>query len=189
MRLRGWEIDVFDSSRKSFGQSYALSKQTGDGRELARIMMKLVEKMGRRLRADGFEAYGNHLSMLYTDGTYWHHGHRFGKPAGTSRELYRRVMLLFAQTKAKTVRTLAVSCFDLVKQEKNQMTLFDDPDEKSEKVQDAVDHINNRFGEFVMTPALMMGMDDLVVDRIAFGGVRDLEDLYASHSNPNTPTA
>lgn len=186
MRLRGWEIDVFDSSRKSFGQSYALSKQTDDKKELSRLIMKLTEKMGRRLRADGFEAYGNHLSMLYTDGTYWHHGHKFPRATGISPELYRRTMLLFAKTQAKTVRTLAVSCFDLIKQERNQMTLFDDGDEKSEKLQSAVDHINDRFGEFVMTPALMMGMDDLILDRIAFGGVRDLEELYSSVHSPST---
>lgn len=29
-----------------------------------------------------------------------------------------------------------------------------------------------------MTPALMLGMKDLILDRIAFGGVKELEDLY-----------
>jgi hypothetical protein len=28
------------------------------------------------------------------------------------------------------------------------------------------------------TPALMMGMDDTILDRIAFGGVKELEELY-----------
>jgi hypothetical protein len=29
-----------------------------------------------------------------------------------------------------------------------------------------------------LTPALMMGMDDTIIDRIAFGGVKELEELY-----------
>jgi hypothetical protein len=33
-------------------------------------------------------------------------------------------------------------------------------------------------GEFVITPALMMGMDETILDRIAFGGVKELEELY-----------
>jgi hypothetical protein len=33
-------------------------------------------------------------------------------------------------------------------------------------------------GEFVITPALMMGMDDTIIDWIAFGGVKELEELY-----------
>jgi hypothetical protein len=35
-----------------------------------------------------------------------------------------------------------------------------------------------KYGEFVITPALMMGMDDVIIDRIAFGGVKELEELY-----------
>jgi hypothetical protein len=38
--------------------------------------------------------------------------------------------------------------------------------------------INDTCGEFVITPALMMGMDDTIIDRIAFGGVQELEELY-----------
>jgi hypothetical protein len=34
----------------------------------------------------------------------------------------------------------------------------------------------------VITPALMMGLGDLIIDRIAFGGVKELEDLYAAES-------
>ena len=39
---------------------------------------------------------------------------------------------------------------------------------------DAVDDINNRYGEFVVTPALMLEMQGTIVDRIAFGQVQDI---------------
>jgi DNA polymerase-4 len=45
-------------------------------------------------------------------------------------------------------------------------------------VAEAMDKINDKYGEFVITPALMMGMDDTIIDRIAFGGVKELEELY-----------
>jgi hypothetical protein len=41
-----------------------------------------------------------------------------------------------------------------------------------------LDKINDKYGEFVVTPAFMMGMDDTISDRIAFGGVKELEELY-----------
>lgn len=44
----------------------------------------------------------------------------------------------------------------------------------------AVDRMNDRYGEFVITPALMIGTADTVIDRIAFGGVKELEDLYST---------
>jgi hypothetical protein len=45
-------------------------------------------------------------------------------------------------------------------------------------VSEAMDKINDRWGEFVITPALMMGMQDVILDRIAFGGVKELQELY-----------
>jgi hypothetical protein len=51
---------------------------------------------------------------------------------------------------------------------------------KSHAVAAAMDKINDKYGEFVITPALMMGMDDTIIDRIAFGGVKELEELYRS---------
>jgi DNA polymerase-4 len=49
---------------------------------------------------------------------------------------------------------------------------------KSHAVAEAMDRINDKYGDFVITPALMMGMDDTIIDRIAFGGVKELEELY-----------
>jgi hypothetical protein len=42
-----------------------------------------------------------------------------------------------------------------------------------------MDNINDRWGEFVITPALMMGMGDTILDRISFGGVKELEKIYS----------
>lgn len=50
---------------------------------------------------------------------------------------------------------------------------------RSRGVSDACDLINDKWGEFVITPAVMMGMDRLILDRIAFGGVKALEQVYA----------
>ena len=49
---------------------------------------------------------------------------------------------------------------------------------RSHAVAAAMDKINDKYGEFVITPALMMGMDDVILDPIAFGGVKELEELY-----------
>jgi hypothetical protein len=49
---------------------------------------------------------------------------------------------------------------------------------RSHAVAAAMDRINDKYGEFMITPALMMGMDDTIIDRIAIGGVKELEELY-----------
>jgi hypothetical protein len=45
-------------------------------------------------------------------------------------------------------------------------------------VAEAMDKINDRWREFVITPALMMGMGDILLDRISFGDVKELEEIY-----------
>jgi hypothetical protein len=50
--------------------------------------------------------------------------------------------------------------------------------QRSHAVAGAMDRINDEYGEFVITPALMIGMDEVILDRIAFGGVKELEELY-----------
>jgi hypothetical protein len=66
LRLRGHEIDAVDFQRKSFGNTYALQKQTNDPREQARLLMKLCEKTGRRLRRAKYSAQGVHVACVYT---------------------------------------------------------------------------------------------------------------------------
>jgi trehalose-6-phosphate synthase len=56
-----------------------------------------------------------------------------------------------------------------------QRELFASP---QRKVSEVMDKINDRYGEFVITPALMLGMENTILDRIAFGGVKELEEIY-----------
>ncbi|OGG03574.1 hypothetical protein A2W14_03280 [Candidatus Gottesmanbacteria bacterium RBG_16_37_8] len=179
LRLRGWEIDAVDFGRKSYGQSYALKKQTDDPKELTKLLMKLTEKMGRRLRRNNYRAYGIHVSLVYTDMTYWHQGRTLQIPLYSTGDLYRKaVWILNQQPERKKVRDLAVSCFHLEETRPEQLDLFDSEMARDKKLTKAVDLINNKYGEFVVTPALMMDMDKVIIDRVAFGAVRELEDLY-----------
>ena len=58
----------------------------------------------------------------------------------------------------------------------NQLDFFDDI-QKKKLLTDALDDISEKWGDFVITPAMMINTKDLVKDRISFGGVRELEDL------------
>lgn len=179
-RLRGWEVDDFDLMRKSYGQDYALGKQTADPAELSRIMMKLCEKMGRRLRRSGNAAKGIHVAVVYNDYTYWHRGRTGDDDLYSTSDLYKKAQIIFnQQPEKKIIAKLSVSCYDLVPSGKVQLSLFDTGLDKNRAVSDAMDKINDKYGEFVITPARMLSMENTVVDRIAFGGVKELEDLYS----------
>lgn len=178
MRLRGWEPNEMTWGRKSYGQSYALGEKTADPAKLSRLLMKLTEKMGRRLRASGFVAYGVHVAVVYTDYSFWHLERKFYTDLYTTQELFKKVQLLFnLRPTKKPVAKLAVSCFALSPARPQQLDLFDDDKTKKRRLSKSIDIINDRYGEFSVTPTLMMGMDRLILDRVAFGGVKDLETL------------
>lgn len=169
LRLRGYEIDNVVYKRRTIGHSYHLVKQTSDPAYLQKILYTLCEKMGRRLRRHNLGAQGMHVSLLYKDGTYWHHGHKTHGRLYTSRELFERSReILLSQPEPKIVRILAVNCFALFDWQPEQPSLFQDR-ERTVKLTEALDKVNNRWGEFTITPATMMHMDKIVLDRIAFG--------------------
>jgi|CXWL01.1.fsa_nt_gi DNA polymerase-4 len=173
LRLRGWEIDDVEFARKSFGNSYALPKPLITEEELAPILSKLVEKASHRMRKSGYAASGVHLAIVYRDGSYWHRG--MGIPevfAGS--DIYRYVwQLLLRCPYRKPVRNLAVSCYDLRQQDSTQLVLFENVLKKKRLVK-AIDKMKARYGDYCLTPALMLGTKDNVPDRISFGGIKDM---------------
>lgn len=180
LRIRGWEVDGVDFKRKSYGQSYALGKKSDDPAYLSSLLMKLTEKMGRRLRKAQKTARGIHVACGYIDGSWWHKGKTFGDEMFTTDELFKRVMLVFnAQPQRKVVTKLDICCFDLQDSQTIQESLFETSFEKKRNVSKALDSINNKWGEWTIYSALMHGREKEVVDRIAFGGVKELEEVYA----------
>lgn len=173
-RLRGWEIDDVDFKRRSYGNSYALKIQTNDPAALARLLMKLCEKTGRRLRSNQYCAQGVHVGCLYTDFTYWHMGRKFELPVYTTQEIYFKALgLLNLSEYKKKVRELAVRVYDLVPNSDEQMQIFSSP---THRVSEAMDAVNDTYGEFCVGSALLLEMENTILDRIAFGGVREIED-------------
>jgi DNA polymerase-4 len=177
LRLRGWEIDDVIFGRRSYGNSFALPKPLISLSELSPILSKLVEKTGRRVRHAGFKAQGVHLAVWYRDGTFWHKGVSTEKELFDSRDIYKVAFRLLTRSPyKKPVRELAVSVFNLRDEPSLQLELFEDLTRKDRLVK-AVDKVNERWGDFVITPARMLGTSDAVIDRIAFGGVKELEEF------------
>jgi DNA polymerase IV len=195
LRLRGYEIDKFESKRSQIGHQYALPKKTWDRDELARLLMKLCEKVGRRLRKAGLTAGGIHLYLSFinyqemqrdngfiggenlTSHNAWHHGERLGYRLYSTESVYRaaKSLLMRAQIYNK-VSGISITVFGLQPVKPEQLSLLEG--ERSfraeRQVSDAIDEINNRYGEFVITPATMMDMHGEILDRVAFGNVRDV---------------
>ncbi len=167
LRLHGWEIDEVVFNRKSFGNSYALPKPLITPEELSPILQKLVEKTGTRLRKGGYKARGIHVAIMYRDFSYWHQGVSLPDYVFDSRDIYKLAFKIMLNSPySKPVRELAESVFNLQKSENTQLALFDDVTKK-ERVTKAIDEINEKYGNYVITPARMLGTQDAALDTIS----------------------
>jgi DNA polymerase-4 len=282
LQLRGHELDAKPSVRRTIGHQYALSEKTRDMDKLERLLIKLCEKTGRRLRRNSLYAQGVHLylgfaqdseqrmvngerfsvagrnpngqdSLLFTDygGQYehsmrrsyeslnyqapnskqtpiseylmgksgewtvnseqldyreqganmhsalypkpyptsWHHGEKVQHRLYNTSDIYEAAKkLLYMAEIPANVKIMSVTVFNLMPWDPVQTSLFEQTEdwglkigdspyrayEGRKRTSDAVDAINDRYGEFVITPATMLDMQGTILDRIAFGQVKDL---------------
>jgi len=177
IRLHGWEADDREFGRKSFGHSHALFvPYRPNNPKLHQIICQLSEKTGRRLRNHGYKAYGIHVGCFFSDYTFWHEGHKIKHALFSGRDLYDESMRLILKAPVKPVRNLFITCFNLVRENEEQLDLFEDKS-KVRKVVEAIDKISDRWGDFTVIPGRMLNMERKVLDRIAFGGIKELEEF------------
>lgn len=176
VRMRGHEIDGVDFSRKSYGHQYAIGQKTNSRQELERLLMKLCEKTGRRLRRGGSVARSASLYLRFENKTTFSVHRRFGYPLFSSMAIFRALKCLLDECELSTRATMMhMSVGDLEAADPEQMGLFETMSLGNEKsISAALDEINNRYGEFTIFPASMTDMGDLILDRIAFGNVKEL---------------
>lgn len=202
MRLRGHEIDAYESKRASFGNQYALGQKTADKQEILKLLMKLCEKTGRRLRANGYTAGGVHLWLTLQNRSYWARSKKTKAIIYSTQDIYGQAQKLLDQalvdlnsvvklgpqldhdymatTTVKDgvpsefpfkVTNISVTVFNLSPAQPVQAGLFDDTRLDSRSLAIAADEVNDKFGEFTLTPAVMANMQDVILKRVAFGGI------------------
>jgi len=175
LRLRGHEIDQVDFGRKSFGQQYALGDKTSDPEQLSRLLMKLCEKAGRRLRKGGFVAGGIHLWLNFENRTYYAQGKKLHRDIYSTQDIYLAAQRILSNVSIPArVTNIGVTVIDLHPSNPEQLGLFDDSRLDTRSLARAADLINDRYGEFTLVPAIMANMQDVVLKRVAFGSIRDL---------------
>lgn len=178
LRLHGYEDGIMykdfeapPEGQKTFGQSFALGVfRIPRDPEISKIMAQLIVKMGRRLRASGLVAHGVSVSLLFADYSHWVKNARRQEPLFADSDFLGEVRGLLIQAPAKPIRILAVTSFNLMPRGTGQIGLWN-MDERKWKIIDALDAIADRWGEFTVIPGRMLGIEQKVLDRIAFGRV------------------
>ncbi len=188
LKLRGWEIDDFETHRGSFSHSYMLNKPISTEMEIGRLLQKLVEKVAFKMRQEGYKARGVFVNIKYEklntpidnlnlksrshwgkQHLYWGDAHTGMKEIFDSIDLYHAAkQILDARPLKMPIRQIVIGTFFVTKNEGLQLEFFDDVLKKDNYMK-SIDSINEKFGKFTVKPAQMLATENLAPDAIAFG--------------------
>ncbi len=187
-RLRGYEVDDVATHMRNVGKQYVLHHRTADAEELGQVLYKLCYYITRRLRKYDLSASGLTLDIRYAktagDGydptpafqpPSWHLRHQFHAPAATLADLFARALWLYQQSPpGLTVAQFNLTSYNLQTHHHDQLNLYETTLQRDGRVEEALQQVNDRYGELTLIPARMLGAGAYVPDKIAFGSTRYL---------------
>lgn len=176
-RLRGYEVDNLESSTKTIGRQYVLDDMKPSDELVRSRLAYLCETAGMKLRYKGLCARGIFVYIRYSGGDYWYERKMFKSTFFSNAEIYRRATLLFNRRPGGDyAREIGVSCYGLSPSSMSQVSLLEDVN-REVWLTEAVDRINEEFGEFTVTFASSLPAKSVVKQKIPFGTTRYFELL------------
>jgi DNA polymerase-4 len=185
LKLRGYETEQ-EFGVRTAGRSYVLEHRTADPEELALLLHKSALKVARRLRVHGLAARGLMLGLRYVReeserSLGWRSGgwcerRMYGAAARRGDQLYERALDLFRRSpQGRKVSALYMTAYAVEPVRTDQPELFADAWERRERVETALNMINDKYGELVLQPAAAAKSRNPMKDKVPFGSVRYLE--------------
>lgn len=147
----GIDPRVVDSQRErhSLGSERTLDTNISGAAEVRRLIVPLADEVARGLRAKGVRAHGVRLKLRYATFQLVTRDLRLAAAALDSASLLSAFdeLLLRVETDLP-IRLVGISAFDLVADENpHQLDLFSGNRVKREKLESALDSVNEKFGK------------------------------------------
>ncbi len=182
LKLRGYETEV-EFGIKTVGRSYVLEHRTNDPEELATLIHKFSAKIARRLKKNNLAARGLSLSLRYAQNqnhyseefrsSSWFLRHMFKTAVWRADQIFARAQWLFAQSQLdQTVSAIVITSYALEQAKVDQRYLWETEDAKLDRVEEAINMVNDRYGELVIQTASVLASKNPMKDKIPFGTIR-----------------
>jgi DNA polymerase-4 len=176
LRLRGYEVDDRPTKLGMVGRQFVLDTRTSDNKKLLPRFQYLCETTGKKLRFNNVDARGLLVWANFQSGDNWYQRKMFKTSFYTDQDIYRRALYLFNQRPNQIVTAMGITCYKLEPSSRSQPSLFDDMN-KQEWLTEAVDDLNERFGNFIIHSANSLDGKKIVKQKIPFGGTKYFELL------------
>jgi DNA polymerase-4 len=142
---------VREEDPKSIGHSMTLPKDISDREAIKSELLKLSSMVGSRARKHGFVGKKITLTIRYSDFKTFTKQVTLQAPCNCTHEIYHNTLNILDSIKlADKVRLLGISLSQLMRQNEDQLALFND-DAKEKSMLKAIDSLNDKFGDFTVT--------------------------------------
>jgi DNA polymerase-4 len=145
-------VTPFDEEEdaKSISHSVTLEEDTSDRKMLRKVLLQLSEKVSKRMRKDSFYGRRVTLTVRYSDFYTFSKQKTLSQVINSGTEIYRHAFEIFQSiSHPKPIRLLGVGV-SLLTKEWCQLELFEKR-EKKEKMLQAMDQVNEQFGDWTLT--------------------------------------
>lgn len=180
MRLRGYEIDDFETKLGMVGRQWVVKNPSNKNEYLLPCLSYLCETTGMKLRFRNVEARGICVWATFRNGEYWRSKRMHKSTFYTNQEVYRRAMELFNQRPSGAdVTTIGIYCYKLTPSQSSQLDLFEDIAKKGWLTK-SIDEINDFYGAFTVHLASSIEGKKIIKQKIPFGGTEYFDLLLKS---------
>ncbi len=157
---------------KSIGHSYCVPKQEPDLQYIKAILMKLCEKTGRRLRQNNLEAKKIYTGYSLKYGGGFFKSKKISEPLYTTEDIFNNAWKIISQhPPQQKIKMIAISVSSLGPIS-DQLNMFTNNVHKN--ISQALDKINQKFGEHTVYSGKMWGLEMQAKDRIGFRKTVDI---------------
>jgi DNA polymerase-4 len=146
---------TMEEEPKSIGHGMTLPKDVYDREEMESYILQLSEMVGRRARGCGYMGKTLALTIRYADFETFTRQITLPLCTDDTHKIYRHALSILHTIRLKSrVRLIGVRISNIVKNS-GQMSLFEDT-ERRKSLLNAMDEVNNRYGDFRLTWAAYM---------------------------------
>jgi DNA polymerase-4 len=139
-----------EEDAKSVSHSVTLEEDTSDPNRLRKVLLQLSERVSRRMRREGFYGKRIAITVRYSDFFTFSKQKTISKWMNSGNEIFEQAFEIFKSiSHPKPIRLLGVGVSQL-KKEWCQLDLFEKKDKKNNLLQ-AMDRVNERFGDWTLT--------------------------------------
>ena len=106
----------------------------------------------------------------------WHERHMYKTAAARADQIYGRALELYEHSRQehpdRVVSSLMITSYAVEPVKSDQLYLWQGEEARADRIEEAMNTINDRYGELKLVPASVMKSKNPMVDKIPFGTVR-----------------